>query len=183
MAVTATGNQLSYNVDGDNNSFNNKVPNHGPQMQEGASKTTLEKDTFLKLLTTQLSNQDPLNPVDDTEFIAQLAQFSSLEQLQQMNEYQQTNSLFLANIADAMYDEDGKSVIDALVGVIGDLSEGSESNNEKLDKLNDLLEDIKDVIEDLKDDEEGEAPPAADEVAAVNSYINQNNAYKSYDMI
>ena len=38
----------------------------------------------MQLLTTQLAHQDPLKPQDDTAFIAQLAQFSSLEQLQQM---------------------------------------------------------------------------------------------------
>ncbi len=43
------------------------------------------KDDFLKLLVTQLQNQDPLNPSDPTEFTAQLAQFSSLEQLFEVN--------------------------------------------------------------------------------------------------
>lgn len=42
--------------------------------------TTLGKEDFLKLLVTQISNQDPLNPMDNTEFVAQLAQFSNLEQ-------------------------------------------------------------------------------------------------------
>lgn len=45
----------------------------------------LDKDTFLRLLTTQLQNQDPLNPMANEDFIAQLAQFSSLEQLQGVN--------------------------------------------------------------------------------------------------
>ncbi len=41
----------------------------------------LGKDAFLRLLVTQLQHQDPLNPMDDKQFIAQLAQFSSLEQM------------------------------------------------------------------------------------------------------
>lgn len=45
----------------------------------------LDKEAFLKLLIAQLSNQDPLNPMEDREFIAQMAQFSTLEQMTNMS--------------------------------------------------------------------------------------------------
>ena len=46
----------------------------------------VNEQTFLQLLVAQLQNQDPLDPQDGTQFIAQLAQFSSLEQEVQMRE-------------------------------------------------------------------------------------------------
>lgn len=50
-----------------------------------SSRNAIGKDEFLKMLIAQLKNQDPLNPLDGTAFTAQLAQFSSLEQLQNIN--------------------------------------------------------------------------------------------------
>ena len=45
-----------------------------------------DRDMFLRLLVAQIQNQDPLNPMDPTEFVSQLAQFSSMEQLLQIRQ-------------------------------------------------------------------------------------------------
>ncbi|MHB9041772.1 MAG: flagellar hook assembly protein FlgD [Melioribacteraceae bacterium] len=55
--------------------------------QQTTGKSSLGKDDFMKLMISQLQNQDPLNPMDGTAFSAQLAQFSSLEQLTNLNTY------------------------------------------------------------------------------------------------
>ena len=55
------------------------------QQNNMKTKDVLGKDQFMTLLVAQLQNQDPLNPMDSTGFTAQLAQFSSLEQLQNIN--------------------------------------------------------------------------------------------------
>lgn len=53
----------------------------GLPVNQNAGKQTLGADDFMKLLTTQLTSQDPMNPMKDTEFIAQMANFSSLESM------------------------------------------------------------------------------------------------------
>jgi flagellar basal-body rod modification protein FlgD len=65
----------------------------------------LGKDDFLKLLTTQLTHQDPMNPVEDKDFIASMAQFSALEQT--------------ANVAKAMESLSFSSQVSQGVSLIG----------------------------------------------------------------
>jgi len=50
------------------------------------ANAALDKNDFLKILITQLSHQDPTQPMDDKAFIAQMAQFSSLEQMTNMSD-------------------------------------------------------------------------------------------------
>ena len=54
------------------------------QPKHRAPNPNLGKDEFIKILMTQLQNQDPLNPMEDKEFIAQMATFSKLEQTMNM---------------------------------------------------------------------------------------------------
>lgn len=51
-----------------------------PQATGAINKKTLDYDAFLKLLVAQMKNQDPTKPMDSTEYIAQLASFSNVEQ-------------------------------------------------------------------------------------------------------
>lgn len=67
MAVSAVGEASS--------STSNSVPTNG-----------IGQEDFLKILLTQLSYQDPLKPMDNQEFIAQMAQFTTLEQTKQLND-------------------------------------------------------------------------------------------------
>lgn len=64
-------------------STNATWPNYSAANKATTSAATKElgKDQFLKILITQLQNQDPMQPMEDKEFIAQMAQFSSVEQL------------------------------------------------------------------------------------------------------
>ncbi len=82
---------------------------------DSANTTTTKKedalgrDAFLNLLVTQLQHQDPTQPMADGEFLAQLAQFSSLEQLQQMNQSLTQIAQFYAALGGVATDTDSTS--------------------------------------------------------------------------
>ena len=76
---------------GDVNNASNAVTRQPPR-----NTGELDRDAFLMLLITQMQHQDPLNPMDDRDFLAQMAQFSALEQQQHMTrsmELQQAHNM------------------------------------------------------------------------------------------
>lgn len=61
-------------------------PRSTPEASDDSkSSATMQMEDFLQLLTSQISNQDPLEPMKDTEFISQMANIASLEQMQQFS--------------------------------------------------------------------------------------------------
>jgi flagellar basal-body rod modification protein FlgD len=87
------------------------APSTGAGQQNGAREGTLlssDFDTFLRMLTTQAQNQDPLNPLDSTDFAVQLATFSSVEQQVKTNE-------LLTTLGDAI----GATGLGRLAGWVG----------------------------------------------------------------
>jgi len=71
-----------------------------PKKEDVQGSEELGQKAFLKLMITQLENQDPLSPQENGEFIAQLAQFSSVESLDQLNnQFDDFSQSFVANQA------------------------------------------------------------------------------------
>ncbi|MFV0440925.1 MAG: flagellar hook assembly protein FlgD [Lachnospirales bacterium] len=73
-----------------------------------SSQSELDKDAFLSLLITQMQYQDPLSPMDNQDFLAQMAQFSSLEQMQNLNTVQtetQAYSMIGKYVVSSTYNE------------------------------------------------------------------------------
>ncbi|WP_394121059.1 flagellar hook assembly protein FlgD [Planococcus donghaensis] len=105
----------------------------------------LGQDAFLKILVTQMKHQDPMEPLKDTEFIGQMAQFTSLEQLTNLNK---TMTQFVSNqgtssLADyahligtsvkwASETESGEGVVKALSSKNGELMAELEGSDVKV---------------------------------------------------
>ena len=87
-------------------------------LQRSSAGNALGRDDFLQILVAQLSNQNPMEPTSDTEFIAQLAQFSMLEQMQSMNTGFATSQAY-SLIGKTVYVEGGENAEPAFGRVDG----------------------------------------------------------------
>ena len=95
------------------------APTQSP-LAQGVGDATLGKEEFLQLLVAQLKNQDPLNPSRPEEMAAQLAQFTSVEQLININEQMSSQSASNEAMAIALNNSAAVSVIGKDVLAVGD---------------------------------------------------------------
>lgn len=112
------------------------------------------KDIFLQMLVAQMTNQDPFNPQDPTQYITQLAQFSQLEQSMALNESMD----YLIGVSNGILVNSAMSTASSLIGKNVELSEVSEDG--EITKVNGEVQStfIKDgiVYLDVKLEETGE---------------------------
>jgi len=94
-------------------SAGSSVVNNENTTTSAAKNSLLDKDAFLKILVTQLANQDPLEPLDQSEFISQMAQFTQVEQtanmedrLESLGQYMKFSSSSLINSNISYADEE-----------------------------------------------------------------------------
>ena len=83
----------------------------------------ISKDTFLKLLVTQMQYQDPLSPMDNGEYVAQLAQFSALEQMTEV-------ASGLSDVYSLVENMDTSILVGQLTGMIGQQVQWTATNSD-----------------------------------------------------
>jgi len=106
-------------IAGATGAMNAAAPSSTSSTQSAITDATggLGRDAFLKLLIAQLQNQDPMKPMEDKEFIAQLAQFSSLETLQNLES--RIDSMIASQAVDQASGLIGKQIEAQIQGVNG----------------------------------------------------------------
>ena len=95
---------------------------------KSSQDSALGKDDFMNLLVAQLQNQDPLNPMDSTAFTSQLAEFSSLEQLSNVNENLEYLQMYQSSINNAQ----AVSFIGKNIDALGDSIQLESGENEEI---------------------------------------------------
>lgn len=121
------------------------------QALSGQGNTTnkeLDRDAFLKLLTTQMQAQDPLNPMDNTEFVSQLSQFTSLERLESISQSMNTLAMSTSsNTSAQMVSFIGKQIAISRPDIT--LGEDGAHTPTEIE----LAADVSEVTISIKDDE------------------------------
>ena len=121
----------------------------------------ISMENFLTLFVTQLQNQNPLDPTDNTEFMSQLAQFSTLEQAQQQTEYLSD----ISSIGSASLQLDQISLASTFIGKTIKYSDSSDSSKT-----------LSGVVEGVKLEEDGTVSFLIDgESVSISNFIEVDN--------
>lgn len=137
-------------------------------------KEGVQVDDFLNLMVQQLANQDFMNPVDDTQYLAQLAQFATMQQMQTLAEYSQSN--YAMSLL-------GKNVTVASIGVggrinseTGPIDKISLVNGEYNVQVNGKTYTLEQIMEIHRTKEEGESSVDVSNKTIAVSDITSNSA-------
>ena len=115
------------NVDGV--TYDSKAYAESKKAEAKSTNNDLDKNAFLKLLVTQLENQDPLDPQDNSSYIAELAQFSSLEQMTNVAKSLEDLGKVVGNIDTSVLVGQLSSMIGKNIDWIETINEADEEGN------------------------------------------------------
>ncbi len=146
--------QMNYKID----EFNSKLK----ESQKIVSKNSLGEADFMKLLITQLKSQDPTKPLDDKEFIGQMAQFTSLKQMNELTdniknltkEFSFTKAVGLVNKTVSWTDDNGKSgsgIVQSIKVKNGDTFINIDGNDIMLNQV----QEVRDTLNSNKTSDSG----------------------------
>ena len=135
---------------GTNEILKSMLDQYGLKNKSVGSGEDLNKDAFLSLLTTQMQYQDPLEPTKNEDFLAQMAQFSALEQMQNLNtsfSMQQAYSLVGKNVIGLFVNEVTRES-EYITGVVEAVTLKSGNTYVTVDGKDMLVSSVEAVIND-----------------------------------
>ena len=124
-----------------------QVTNQASPLNMFGSQEVLNKDDFFQLLVAQLRHQDPMDPMDNTEFVAQLAQFSTLEQMQNVSSGITNMSLLMQSVNNSLATE----LLGKNVKYLGDTIHFNGEDNVSINYVLASLAQVKIKIYDQED--------------------------------
>ena len=131
--------------------LNGEVTNVKTDSTNSAKKdgSTLDKQAFLQLLVAQMKYQDPLEPTDNTEYVAQLAQFSSLEAMNNMGETMdmQRAAGLIGKVVTASTTNETTGVTTEVTGTVDKITHSGSKTYVIIDGEQYNLDDVKEVID------------------------------------
>lgn len=128
------------------------------KVKTNTENADLGKDQFLNILVAQLQHQDPMSPLEDKDFIAQMAQFSSLEQM--------------------------NALVDSFDNLAAEIKSGNNTSTEMNTSITAMLEQLKNLNEsfsELTEQQEEQLEIINREAEAIQELINLNKAKDAYE--